>query len=121
MIIFTLESSERMKLALQTITPKIVEVLNIDQILPSLYSHKILTTKEYKMFQDEHTSRHNKAQKIVTLLSEKECANALNGFVKSLRETAEGTSHDKLAELLLSTCKTVTVEKPQSLTCKILG
>ena len=118
MIIFTSDSSERMKLALQVITPEIVEVLNVEEILPSLYRHNILTRDEYEMFLDEHISRRKKAQKIVTLLSKKEC---FDGFVISLKDTARGTKHDKLAELLLSTCKTVSVEKPRSLTRKILG
>ena len=94
-------SESQAEFSLRDFTPELVKGLNVQEILPSLFKHKVLERKEYEHLQCEAISRRRKAEMIISLVSKKGLI-AFNGLIKSLQETDNGTSHGKMAGKLLT-------------------
>ena len=73
--------------------------LNVHEIYPFLYSHKLLTTLEESYLTDQRLSQEAKVDTIISWLPKCDQADYLTPFVACLRESSEtaGEAHTELA------------------------
>lgn len=111
-IVLQLSPPEEEKVLLRA-NPKLSELLNIEEILPFLLKYELMTSSDevYEILFKEVFTRKRKIQELVEWFSHQE-KKILSRFIACLRESADGTAHDELAQTLLLLSKEVNDERP---------
>jgi DNA polymerase III delta prime subunit len=106
-------STREQEEVLQVCSIDIEGMLDLEQIRCHLYQHKLLSDSECSTLQasDFELSRKTKIQMLITKLPRKG-SDALDRFVKCLTNSANGTGHGELAQLI---CNTVGGRESQTL------
>ena len=79
--------------------PEIQTCLDLDEILPHLIQHHLLTNAEKQELQNPMDIANRKINKLLLWIPRKG-PNALHDFITCLRQSANGTGHAELADKL---------------------
>lgn len=106
-------STKEQEEVLQECSVDIEGMLNLEQIFSHLYHHNLLSDSECEMLQASNVelSRKKKIARFITNLPRKG-SNALDRFVQCLINSADGTGHSELAQII---CNTVKERSPSSI------
>lgn len=99
-------STKEQEDVLQACTIDIEGILDLEQIFSHLYHHNLLNDTESEMLQVSNVelSRKKKIARLITSLPRKG-SNALDRFVQCLVNSADGTGHRELAQIICNAVK----------------